>query len=150
MTRIKNFLLTDDDLDDRDLFSEALAAVDPGIVYHWAEHGREALQLLNSKTIDKPDIIFLDINMPVMNGWELLAKLKQDSAYNDVPVIMYTTSSEPKDRKIAMELGALCFVTKPDNFKSVKSLLQVVVKNIEKDSLALLQKDIERMTNVRD
>ena len=145
MTRVKRVLLTDDDRDDRDLFSEALASIDPAIDYHWAEHGRQALQLLDSNAIDKPDIIFLDINMPIMNGWELLSKLKQDSAFHDVPVIMYTTSSEAKDRKIALELGALCFVTKPDNFKSVKSLLQIVVQNIENDSLEQVESDIEKL-----
>ena len=145
MTRIKRVLLTDDDRDDRDLFSEALASIDPAIVYHWAEHGRQALHLLDSNIIDKPDIIFLDINMPIMNGWELLGKLKQNSTYHDVPVIMYTTSSEAKDRKIAMELGALCFVTKPDNFKSVKGLLQIVVDNIEKDSIERVVSDIEKL-----
>ena len=145
MTRTKKVLLTDDDRDDRDLFSEALTSIDPRIIYHWAEHGKQALSLLESKAIELPDVIFLDINMPVMNGWELLVKLKQDNTYRTVPVIMYTTSSEPKDRKIAMDLGADCFVTKPDNFGSVRGLLQAVIENIENDSLASLSKDIERL-----
>ena len=148
MIRTKRFLLTDDDRDDRDLFSEALASIDPSIVYHWAEHGKQALNLLESMTIDLPDIIFLDINMPVMNGWELLKKLKQDSSYQHVPVIMYTTSSEARDRKIAMDLGAHCFVTKPDNFRSVRGLLQVVVDKIENNSLASLSLELERLTAV--
>lgn len=145
MTRVKKILLTDDDKDDRDMFSEALAAIDPGIVYHWAEHGKDALHLLDSKAIDKPDIIFIDINMPVMDGWELLTKLKTDNSYRDVPVVMYTTSSEAKDRKIAMELGALSFVTKPDNFKSVKKLLQLVVQTMENNSLASVDTLIGQM-----
>src|SRR5688572_5969241 len=73
---VKKFLLTDDDKDDRELFSEALASIDPGIICHGAEHGRDALRILNSLDGSKPDIIFIDINMPVMNGWELLHTLK--------------------------------------------------------------------------
>lgn len=149
MAKIKRFLLTDDDKDDRDLFSEALSSIDPGIVYHWAEDGKQALRMLDSKTIEKPDIIFLDINMPVMNGWELLDKLKQNSAYKDVPVIMYTTSSEERDRKTAMDLGALCFITKPDNFKSIKSILQVVINNLDNGSLWLVTSDIEKLFETR-
>lgn len=141
----KKFLLTDDDRDDRELFSEALASIDPGIQYHWAEHGSQALDLLKNRVIDKPDIIFIDINMPVMNGWELLNELKSDSTYQDVPVIMYTTSSEPKDKKTALDLGALCLITKPDNFRSVKSILQVVVDNMNRNSLWLVGKDLENV-----
>jgi len=141
MTRIKKFLLTDDDRDDREMFSEALASVAPDIVYHWAEDGRHALQLLSSS--DKPDVLFLDINMPVMNGWELLHKLKKDNKYNDIPVIIYTTSSEERDKEIAKDLGALCFVTKPDNFRLMKSILKVVVESLDKNSLDSVCADIE-------
>jgi CheY-like chemotaxis protein len=143
MTRIKKFLLTDDDRDDREMFSEALASIAPDVVYHWAEDGRHALQLLANN--DKPDILFLDINMPVMNGWELLHKLKKDNNYNDIPVIIYTTSSEQRDKEIAKDLGALCFVTKPDNFRLMKSILKVVVENLDKNSLDAVCADIENI-----
>jgi CheY-like chemotaxis protein len=139
---VKKFLLTDDDKDDRELFSEALASIDPAIICHGAEHGRDALRILNSLGGTKPDIIFLDINMPVMNGWELLHTLKKDSTRSDIPVIIYSTSSEERDRQIAKDLGALCFVTKPDNFRLVKTILKVVVKNIEKNSLSQICEEI--------
>ena len=143
MSGIKRFLLTDDDRDDREMFSEALASIAPDIVYHWAEDGRQALQLLANN--DKPDILFLDINMPIMNGWELLHKLKKDNNYNDIPVIIYTTSSEQRDKEIAKDLGALCFVTKPDNFKIMKSILKVVVDHLNKNSLDAVCADIENV-----
>ena len=142
---VKKFLLTDDDKDDRELFSEALASIDPGIICQGAEHGREALRILESPGMRKPDIIFLDINMPVMNGWELLNTLKKDNARNDIPVIIYTTSSEDRDRQIAKDLGALCFVTKPDDFKQVKQILKVVVKNIEQNSVEQICEELEQV-----
>lgn len=144
MTKAKRFLLADDDSDDREMFAEALAAIDPAIICHVAEDGKQALHLLNNKEIDTPDVLFVDINMPVMNGWELLTRLKKDGNYKHVPVIIYTTSSVERDKQIAMDLGALCFVTKPDNFRSVKSLLKVVVNHLHDNSLQQVGSDIEK------
>ena len=145
MADIKKFLLTDDDRDDRELFSEALHSVDPSIICQGAEHGRNALRLLTSNVIEKPDLIFIDINMPVMNGWELLNTIKKDDYCHDIPVIIYTTSSEERDRQIAKDLGALCFVTKPDDFKRVKNILQVIVYNMKKDALSSVCREIEKV-----
>ena len=116
----KRFLVIDDDTDDRELFTEALASVDPVIVCDQATDGAEALKWLTTKEIDRPDIIFLDINMPVMDGWQFLKRLKKEDAYKHIPVIVYTTSSNLKDKRIADDLGALCFITKPDAFGRLK------------------------------
>jgi CheY-like chemotaxis protein len=145
MAEIKKFLLTDDDKDDRELFSEALYSVDPSIICQGAEHGRDALRLLSGNGMEKPDLIFIDINMPVMNGWELLNTIKKDDHCHDIPVIIYTTSSEERDRQIAKDLGALCFVTKPDDFRRVKNILQVIVSNMKKDSLSSVCREIEKV-----
>jgi len=145
MAEIKKFLLTDDDKDDRELFSEALYSVDPSIICQGAEHGRDALRLLTGNGIVKPDLIFIDINMPVMDGWELLNTIKKDDDCHDIPVIIYTTSSEERDRQIAKDLGALCFVTKPDDFRRVKNMLQVIVNNMRKNSLSSVCRDIEKV-----
>lgn len=145
MDNNKKFLLTDDDKEDRELFSEALAAIDPNIICTGAEHGREALHLLASNSFDKPDIIFLDINMPVMNGWELLNTLKKDDHCRDIPVIIYTTSSEERDKMIAKDLGALCFVTKPDDFRRVKKILEVVIRNLNKNELSSMCRELHQM-----
>ena len=126
----KRFLVIDDDSDDRELFSEALASVDPEIVCDQATDGAEALKRLTAKEIDRPDIIFLDINMPVMDGWQFLKRLKKDEVYRHIPVIVYSTSSTVKDRRIADDLGALCFITKPHAFGSLKNMLGVVVMHV--------------------
>jgi len=130
---ITSFLLADDDRDDREMFSEALAALDPHIICQSVEDGREALRFLaTSKFL--PNIIFIDINMPVMDGWELLRELKGDTHYLDIPVVVYSTSSRAKDRATAMDLGATCFVTKPDSFKLMKGMLQAVVESLDNRS----------------
>ena len=126
----KRFLVIDDDTDDRELFTEALASVDPVIVCDQATDGAEALKRLTTKAIDQPDIIFLDINMPVMNGWQFLTRLKEDDVYKHIPVIVYSTSSTQKDKRIADDLGALCFITKPHAFVKLKHMLGIVVTHV--------------------
>ncbi|HTF20859.1 MAG TPA: response regulator [Chryseolinea sp.] len=124
---IKKLLLADDDRDDRELFAEALASVDPSIVCQKAEDGKQALQRLAADQYDLPNLIFLDINMPVMSGWEVLKHLKGDSQYANIPVIMYTTASGENEKRIAADLGAICFVTKPDDIRLVKNLQSTVL-----------------------
>lgn len=143
---VKIFLLADDDRDDRDLFSEALAALDPEIVCQGVEDGKQALKLLATAPA-RPAIIFVDINMPVMNGWDFLRKLKSDEQYLNIPVVVYSTSSREKDREIAHELGAVCFVTKPDNFKMVKGMLEVVLEHVKRNSLNQMCEKIHRTLN---
>ena len=121
-------LLADDDKDDRELFAEALASLDPTVICEEAEDGQQALEFLANEQSDPPNLIFLDINMPVMNGWEVLKQMKRNSLYSRIPVIMYTTSSGERERRLATDLGALCLVTKPDDFRLVRNLQSIVIK----------------------
>ena len=129
----KIFLLIDDDVDDSELFREALQELDPTIPIHFAENGEEAFKLLEH--ISKPNIIFLDINMPRMNGWECLKKLKSKTIYADIPVIMYSTSSHQREVDMAIHLGALSFFTKPHSYKDLKQMVKGIVEKMETASL---------------
>jgi len=131
----KTFLLVDDDADDTELFCEALGEIDTSIHCYFATYGKEAFQKLDDKEFPLPDIIFLDINMPQMNGWRCLTRLKESDAYKGIPVVMYSTSSNSKDIEIASDLGALFFFTKPSDFKQLKEFLKIVVLHLEKGSL---------------
>src|SRR4051812_7578026 len=117
---IKKFLLIDDDQDDKELFCEAIAAIDEQIVCYAETSGLKALDKLNNKKIDKPDVIFLDVNMPIMDGWQCLSMLKSSEAHNGIPVIMYSTSSQAEDIQKAQQMGAASFFTKPTDFKRLK------------------------------
>lgn len=120
------FLLADDDADDKTLFCEALAEINPGIICHTAGDGMEALAILSKEQIKKPDIIFLDINMPVMDGWQCLGRLKEDDEHKDIPVIMYSTSSYQRDIDLALESGAFCFFTKPSDYRELRQILRLI------------------------
>ncbi|WP_205511517.1 response regulator [Longitalea arenae] len=140
------FLLADDDADDRELFCEALETVDSSITCYCADNGRTVLQMLDSKQPSEyPKLIFLDINMPVMNGWECLIQLKSHKAYRHIPVFIYTTSSHQREANIAFDLGADCFFTKPANYNELKSILQLIANNMEGDFL----KAISHFDNIK-
>jgi CheY-like chemotaxis protein len=141
------FLVIDDDTDDRELFSEALASINPVIVCDQATDGAEALKRLMERQLEEPDIIFLDINMPVMNGWQFLSRLKKDEVYKDIPVIVYTTSSNLKDKMIAEDLGALCFITKPHAFGHLKSMLGIVAMHVTNRDFAKICTEVQALGN---
>jgi CheY-like chemotaxis protein len=102
----KVILLADDDSDDREMFHEALEIVDKDITCYSTVNGSELLEKIY--TLEKePDLIFLDMNMPVMNGWQCLEILKIAERYRDIPVIMISTSSHQKDMETSIRLGAL-------------------------------------------
>ena len=123
-------MLADDDSDDADMFQEVLSEIDPAIIFHRSWNGFGVLETLEDKSLEHPDIIFLDINMPGMDGWQCLSKLKNSPAYRDIPVIIYSTSSHLRDAEIALDLGALCFITKPSDFNTLKKILQIIVLNL--------------------
>jgi CheY-like chemotaxis protein len=140
---VKRFLLIDDDSDDRELFSEALSMVEPAIICYQANDAEEGFTWLQQNT-DEPDLIFLDINLPVMNGWQLLTRLKE-SSLKHIPVIMYSTSSNARDIRTAKELGALCFITKPHAFRMLKGMLNVVVEHANRKDYSKLCEAVKAM-----
>lgn len=104
--------LIDDDSDDQEIFALALEEVPPSYTCVIAKNGVEALAKLRSGDV-KPDYIFLDLNMPRMNGKQCLAEIKKETALKKIPVIIYSTSSESRHREQMITMGASAFVTKP-------------------------------------
>jgi len=128
-------LLIDDDADDRELFGEALQKVGPHIHFESASSGPMAFDLLESKKQDLPDLIFLDINMPVIDGWKCLSILKSNEAFKHIPVIIYSTSAPDGAQEAAIRLGALSYVLKPNQFSELKQMLTRVVALIDKQAI---------------
>ncbi|MBZ4044517.1 response regulator [Flavobacterium hibisci] len=138
----KIILLADDDTDDTEMFCEALADIDKQILYYTASNGIEALNLL-AELDESPKLIFLDLNMPVMNGWECLQLLKKDKQYRNVPVIMISTSSHKNDIETAFSLGAIGYFVKPNSYADLKHILHSIAENLEtglQDAIMNLQK----------
>jgi len=125
--KLKSVLLVDDDIDDQDLFIEAVNEVDDSIECMSASNCEEALDLLKNKKIGMPDMIFLDLNMPRLNGKQCLAELKKEAHLADIPVIIYSTSSEKRDIEETSRLGAAHFLTKPNKFEELCKAISYVV-----------------------
>ncbi len=132
------FLLADDDYDDAELFHEALTTIDPQISFRHVENGEAVLNFLTNESTGKPDIIFLDLNMPAMSGWQCLAKLKNNAKLKEIPVVMYSTSSNLREKEIAMDLGAVGFVTKPTDFSALIDVLHTIIRNLHGDLKKIL------------
>jgi CheY-like chemotaxis protein len=126
----KKVLLVDDDIDDIDFLREAFSEIDENIECQHALNGQEAVLLLQTADLTMPDIILLDINMPVMNGWEFLKWIKAVPNLKDIPVIVYSTSSREQDRALAGALGARQFISKPENYRVLKDILRGLLTRI--------------------
>jgi CheY-like chemotaxis protein len=128
MSTIGFLLLVDDDQDDQQIFLEALKHVAPSVKVATASNGLEALHKLNTPGAIHPDLIFLDLNMPMMNGKELLEELKKTESFSNIPVIIYTTSSRVEDREESIELGASSYLVKPHNFNDLCEQLRATLE----------------------
>jgi CheY-like chemotaxis protein len=122
---IRKFLLVDDDTDDAFIFNEAISKIG-SVECITTGDALELFDLLSKHHIGNTDLIFLDINMPMINGWDCLKQLKSSSDYNNIPVIMYSTSSARRDIDTAYSLGADLFITKPEDFRELSGILEIV------------------------
>lgn len=124
---MQSIYLIDDDKDDIELFRDALEEVAPSISFRYASDGHEAVRSLADREYALPDLIFLDISMPVFSGLQCLATIKKDKQLRELPVIMYSTSSQEHEIRLARELGALAYVIKPNDFQLLKEILELVL-----------------------
>lgn len=108
MTIVKNTFLIDDDADDQEFFAEAISRLKNISLSGVVNNGKEALNVLNNSTL--PDIIFLDFNMPLMNGIECLREIKRFPRTKDIPVFMLSSAFEQAE--LSRELGAKGFIKK--------------------------------------
>lgn len=131
-------MLVDDDIDDADIFCEAIRHLN-WVECLTAENGLQLFSLLSEHSIHDSDVIFLDINMPLMDGWECLKKLKGSADYSNIPIIMYSTSSAKRDIDKAYSLGAQLFLTKPESFRDLSSILEIVANNPQESLVSQLK-----------
>ena len=117
-----NLLLIDDDEDDHEIFFSAVEEVNKGVARIGMTDAAEALQQLEAKLLN-PEVIFLDLNMPVMSGQEFLKEIKKRPPLNHIPVIIFSTSSHLPTINLTKELGALDFITKPQTYDELVKVL---------------------------
>lgn len=134
LTSISMLILNiDDDVEDREMFREAIRAVDPVISCIQHESGLNALEFIADSEI-VPDYIFIDINMPKMNGYECVKEIRLLPGTKKIPIIMYSTAFNPNDQVDFKKLG-IKYLTKSSRFselvESIKNLIGNRVKVLE-------------------
>lgn len=120
-------VLTDDDSDDQDFFREALLEIDFPCTLDCCDNGLELLDYLADEKNTLPDLVFLDLNMPILSGIETLQQIRSIEQFSKIPVIaIYSTSSSPSDKEKSLLSGANAYITKPSQFSELKTVLKKV------------------------
>ncbi|MEO6546588.1 MAG: response regulator [Ferruginibacter sp.] len=121
-------LIVDDDPDDIVLLKEAIHSIDETIAFAEANNGLAAMKMLQTITdpLQLPSLIVLDINMPVLNGRELLAILKNENKWKSLPVVVFSTSSYPGDVAYCRQFGVE-LITKPFGMKELLIISGILI-----------------------
>lgn len=134
-----DILIVEDNPGDVRLIQEAFKDSIIPRKFHVVNDGEEALMFLYKQNSHaaavRPDIIFLDLNLPKMNGLEVLERIKTDNSLKSIPVVILTTSNAQEHVARSYMLNANCYVTKPvdfDNFLSVVKTIESFWFNVAK------------------
>ncbi|MDF2448370.1 MAG: response regulator [Bacteroidota bacterium] len=132
MNELIHCLIVDDDPDDQEIFMMCVRKICPNVVCLTSNSGVEALKLLKDNPHYTPDFIFLDVNMPKMNGIDCLKSLKLVKRLTDTRILMYSTSSESDIVKESIKIGAYDFIIKSAKTSELKDKLSVIFDIVSK------------------
>ncbi len=124
MSTIPLILVVEDDDDDRLLLETATRKSEFSCKLVFAQDGRDALQVLETMHDSKPDLILTDLNMPLMDGMELVKELKSSTQWTHIPVVMFTTTTTESAIKTAYNQGIDRFISKPPTFEGLQEVWQ--------------------------
>lgn len=122
----QNILLIDDDEDDQEIFLTALESTRKPVRCTVLDSARKALNQIHRGELET-DLIFLDLNMPIMNGQQFLTEIKRDEKLREIPIVILSTSSNAATAMQVKQLGAYHFFTKPDRFEDLVAILDEVL-----------------------
>ena len=120
----KTILLAEDDEDDYILFCEVMKDYAGPVTLKWIKNGEELMNFLKQ---EKADMIFLDINMPIKNGFECLTEIRNDEQLKHLPVIIFSTSNDTKLVNRMYNTGANLYLCKPTEFKKLESSIHKAI-----------------------
>ena len=118
-----NILLADDDKADCILFKDALEELPVSTQLTIVHNGEQVIELLSKEGNKLPDVLFLDLNMPRKNGFATLGAIKRNVALQEVPVIIFSTSSELESVKLVFRDAAHYYICKPVDFSQLKKVI---------------------------
>jgi DNA-binding response OmpR family regulator len=121
---VKNVLIAEDDNDDYLIFSIAIEELSYTVLLSRATDGRVLLKLLEEKL---PDILFLDILMPAIEGRECLREIRANKKYDTLPIIMYTSLDDLKNIEFCYREGSNLYTIKPNTIGELKHVLERIL-----------------------
>ena len=119
-------IYADDDEDDQEIMKELLPEMVPGMGLITKDNGLDVLNFLNeiSQQSDLPALIILDLNMPGWDGIETLKEIRKEERYRNVPILIFSTTSNATDRQQALSEGAIGFVSKPSQYTELQTIIK--------------------------
>jgi len=121
--KYNSILLIDDDEDDQVIFMAGIRDVSKTVICNCMFNAKKALEILDKGELN-PEVIFLDLNMPIMSGRQFLTEIKKREPLSKIPVIIFTTSSNKSTIEDMFNLGAANFITKPGRYEELVSILR--------------------------
>jgi len=125
---IMNIVLADDDADDRFLFDDAISEIDVKTKLSLFNDGKALMDYLLLPDTILPEIVFLDLNMPIKNGMQCLQEIRANEKLNELCVAIYSTSSSEEDIENTFVNGANVYINKPNSFSALKKVIAKVLK----------------------
>jgi CheY-like chemotaxis protein len=122
----ENIWLADDDSDDCELFQDVLKQILPTATITIFSDGEELMKLLSIN--NKPDILFLDINMPCKDGLDCLVNIRLERHFSKLPIVIFSSSTQPKHVDASYGYGANLFYSKPSSLKNLIAGLKSILK----------------------
>ena len=125
--------IADDDADDVFFVRSAIDQLKSDIRLRHFPNGKQLIDVLNDPLEEKPDMVLLDLNMPILDGKETLRILRKNEALGDLPIIMLSTSTHSFERELCLGYGANNYITKPYSF----SLYLQIFRRLKREVLDL-------------
>lgn len=123
--RISSVFIADDDNDDIEFFKEALNHIDSHIQ---VEHLRNGIELTKALYNYLPDLLFIDLDMPVKNGLQCLLEIRKEPKMVMLPIVIFSSTTRPANINTAYEMGADLFFIKPSNYNELYHSLETILK----------------------
>lgn len=136
-----HLLLADDDIDDCDFFKDALDEISGSSTLTILNNGVELMKFLLSDTVNYPNLIFLDLNMPKKSGMECIAEIKASNKLSHIPIIVYSTSLDHTVVNSLYDMGASHYIQKPAEFGSIKNVINKAVSLLSNPLLPQRSRD---------